>query len=192
MKTFTWTIPELPRTKRERTPKKESKEPQWFGLLLGGAFFVLFGIMQFPSDNSFTKGIKTYFWEDTTGTIISSNLISRSKSNGKTVSGSGEVSYFIDLEGQRIIGNDHVFKRWDGDTVGKYEVWASQFQEGNKAKIYYSEDGETSLGRWPASYSYHTVVQSITTILLGLSFLCRAVKTIRLNKMREQDTRGNG
>lgn len=192
MKTFKWTVPELRRTKRERTPKKENIEPQWFGWFLGGAFFVVIGIMQFPSGGSFTKGIRTYFWDDTTGTIVSHDLRMHSRSNGNTISGSGEVNYFIDLEGQRIEGSDRVFKRWDGDTKGKYEEWASQFQEGKKVKIYYSNRGETSLGRWPASYSYHFGIQAITTILFGFSLLYRGAKVIRTNRMREQDSGGNG
>lgn len=128
MKTFKWTVPELRRTQREQITKREqiqkNKKAQWLGWFLAGTFFLLIGIYQFPSDDAFSKGIRTYFWNDTIGTVISNDLRKHSRSNGNTVSGFGEVAYFIYLEGLRIEGSDRVFKRWDGDTEGKYEEWA--------------------------------------------------------------------
>ena len=124
------------------------------------------------------------------GTVISNDLRMHARSKGNTVSGSGEVAYFINLEGLRIEGSDRVFKRWDDDTEGKYEEWASQFQEGKAAKIYYSGHGETSLGRWPSSYSYHFGIQSITNFLVGFSFFYRGTKVIR--SIRNERTRREG
>jgi hypothetical protein len=182
MKTFKWTVPELRRTKDEARANTKNKKPQWFGWFLAGTFFLLIGIDQFPSDDAFSKGIRTYFWNDTIGTVISNDLRKHSRSNGNTVSGFGEVAYFIYLEGLRIEGSDRVFKRWDGDTEGKYEEWASQFQEGKTAKIYYSDHGETSLGSWPASYAYRFGIESITNLLLGFWFFYRGTKVIRSNR----------
>lgn len=183
MKTFKWTVREMPMTDRERIPpSKNSQGISGLGWIIAGTMFSLFSWMYFSTSSGFLKGLRTYFWESTTGTIVSSELRMHSRSEGRTVSGSGTVGYTIEVDGQPIEGSDEVFKRWDGDMSGKYEEWSERLGIGRMATIYFNRSGETSLGRWPASYSYQFGIQGVITLLMGLSFVCRGVGRLRANR----------
>jgi hypothetical protein len=100
------------------------------------------------------------------------------------VSGSGYISYSLKIDGESIKARDEVFRRWDGDTEGKYEAWSSRYTVGNSVNILYNSSGETSLGHWPASYTFRFGFNAVRTIVYGLSFILAGIILLKANKPR--------
>ena len=185
MKTFKWTVPELPMTDREKNPpRKEGKSHPGLGWVIAGILFALMSLMYFSTSNGFIKGIRTYFWSSGEGTILASDLRSHTNSGG------GTVTYSVVVDRVTIEDTTEVFRKWSGDTQSKYDEWSSQYSPGSSATIYYNGSGETSLGHWPTAYSYQFGVQGVATLLMGLSFMFRGAIQIKANKAEQATPKG--
>lgn len=152
-------------------PKTKGIRNLGIGLIVLGLCFCWMSLTYSSSLSGFAKGLRTYFWKSGNGTVVSTDLRMLSRANGKVVSGSGYVSYSLEIEGESIRAKDEVFKRWDGDTAGKYEAWSSGYAVGNSVNVFYNSSGETSLGHWPTSYTYKFGLQAVRTVASGLSFI---------------------
>lgn len=174
MKTFKWTVPEMPMTEREKNPahRDPKRRSGWGGIVIGIAFSLM-SLIYFSGSEGVVKGLGTYFWDSASGTVLSSDLHSYSNSGG------GTVTYSVTLDGVPVQAVAKVFKRWTGDIGTKYEAWSSQYAEGKTVTVYYHRSGETSLGHWPASYTYEFALQGVGTLLMGLTFVLRGIKELK-------------
>lgn len=180
MKTFKWTVPELPMTDREKNPpRKAGRRHSGLGWVIAGILFSLMSLMYFSTSSGFIKGIRTYFWSAGEGTILASDLRSYSTSGG------GTVTYSVVIDGDTVEANTEVFEKWSGNTKANYDDWARQYTQGNSAMVYYNRSGDTSLDHWPTAYSYQFGIQGVTTLLMGLAFIYRGAKQIKVNKAEQ-------
>jgi len=185
MKTFKWTFPEMPMTDRKKNPPRNNRKSYpGLGWLITGIAFSISSLLYIETSSGFVKGIKTYFWSFGEGTILSSDLYSRSSSGG------GTVNYSVVIDGFLVEANTEVFKNWSIKTEAKYDKWKSQYAQGSSATVYYNKTGETSLGRWPNSYSYQSGLQGITTFFYGLSLVYRGTKQLKANKAKQATPNG--
>jgi|APTNR8051073442_1049403.scaffolds.fasta_scaffold36882_2 hypothetical protein len=185
MKTFKWTVPEMPMTEREKNPAQRNRRHRsgWGGIVIGVAFSLM-SLIYFSGSEGVVKGIRTYFWDSASGTVLSSDL--RSNSN----SGAGTVTYSFALDGVPVQDTAEVFKRWRGDIETKYEAWSSQYDEGKTVTVYHHRSGGTSLGHWPTSYTYDYALQGLGTLLMGMTFVLRGIKELKAGAMGS--ARGGG
>lgn len=166
MKTFKWTVPEFPMTHRERNPPKNgAKRHSGFGKLIIGLAFCLLSLMYLSTSRGFVTGISTYFWSSTQGRIISSNLRSHSTAGG------GEVTYLVEIDGSKVTRTTEVFEKWSSDNAKNYEDWASSYESGNTAEIFFNSAGKTSLGHWPTEYSRRFGFLGVGSLVTGVTYL---------------------
>lgn len=147
MKTFKWTVPEMPMTEREKNPphKKEGGDPSGLGRIALVAL-ILTGIMHLSVSEGFGTGIRSYFWKQGEGRVVSSELISY------TNTGVGKVSYVLELDGEVITQTANVLKKWSWGQRVKYDTWAQKYKKGEAVKVYYNGSGKYSLGHWPGGF----------------------------------------
>ncbi len=180
MKTFRWTVPEPPMTEREKNPPPKGSEAAiGAGEIIGGIVLTLLGFMYLSTSTGFIKGLKTYFWESKEGYVLSSDLQPRAKSIG------GEVTYRVQLNHSDVESTDEFFAKWRGNDEDELRKWTEKFSEGSSVKIYYSDAGETSLGRWPNSYSYIFGVSGILNCCLGLVVSIRGIRKVQRNHVEK-------
>lgn len=168
-------------TEREKNPPPKGR---WWhpglGYMIGGMFALLMSWMYLSHSEGFIKGLRTYFWASGEGTVLMSEL------RYHTNAGEGTVRYMIEAGGDRIEETTDVFEKrmnWD---LAEFEEWASQYKPGSSVLVYYNEDGESSLGRWPSSYSYGFGAQGICTLVSGLLFMQQGLRKRKLFR-READ-----
>ena len=157
MKTLKWTVPEI-----------QVRSHPGLGWLITGILISLMSLVFFSMANGFLKGIRTYFWTSGEGTILSSDLRSHTSAGRKMTSGEGTVTYSVLINGVDVEASAAVFRKFYGDTEGKFNEWASQFESGKPARVYYNRSGELSLGHWPKSYSYWFGIQGVIILFFGL------------------------
>lgn len=186
MKTFKWTVPEMPMTEREKNPAHRDRKRRsgWGGIVIGIGFSLM-SLIYFSGSEGVVKGLGTYFWDSASGTVFSSDLQSHSNS------GSGNVTYSVVLDGGPVQATAKVFKRWRGGIEAKYEAWSSQYAEGKTVTVYHDRSGGTSLGHWPTSYTYEFALQGLGTLLMGLTFVLRGIKELRAGRAERAWDRGS-
>jgi len=174
MKTFKWTVPEMPMTEREKNPAHRNRRLRagWGGIVIGISFSLM-SLIYFSGSEGVVKGLGTYFWDSASGTVLSSDLQFHSNS------GSGNVTYSVVLDGVPVQDTARIFKRWSGDIEAEYEAWSSQYAEGKTVTVYHDRSGGTSLGHWPTSYTYEFALQGLGTLLMGLTFVLRGIKELK-------------
>lgn len=170
MKTHNWTVPEI-----------QVRSHPGLGWLITGILISLMSLVFFSMANGFLKGIRTYFWTYGEGTIISSDLRSHTSAGRKLTSGEGTVTFSVLINGEDVEASAAVFRKFYGGTGAKFTEWASQFESGKPARVYYNRSGELSLGHWPKSYSYWFGIQGVIILLFGLRLIYRGAKQLKAN-----------
>ncbi len=167
------------------TSRKRSTRMLSFGWHIIGMLLMLLSLIHFSTASGFIKGMRSYFWTIGEGSILSSDL--RPSFN----SGHGVVTYAVSIDDVIVEDTNTVFKVWSQMTQSKYDEWASRYAEGNSTTVYYNRSGESSLGRWPTSYSYHSGIQGMTTLLAGLAFLLRGIRERKKANNASEDIGAN-
>ncbi|MEM1108888.1 MAG: hypothetical protein AAGH99_09390 [Planctomycetota bacterium] len=164
MKTFRWTVPEFPRTKHERGPRKpnEAARRGTFNLLAGILAIGLGIVISSGGDSlhDLSRGFQTYFWTAVSAEVIDVDIADHEKIF------SGTVTYAFTWADQRLSHEDEVSRRVDEE-----ETSLEYFRVGENVMVYVADLHRSSLGRWPDRVGAMFGIYAIGWLLVGLNYL---------------------
>ncbi|MCF6312273.1 MAG: DUF3592 domain-containing protein [Verrucomicrobiales bacterium] len=154
----------MPMTENEKDPSGKTSGSRGSALkhYSLAVFFVLMGIMLLATKEDFVTGMRSYFWKQAQGRIVSSDLISY------TNIGSGKVEYELEIDGRMISKTARVFKEWSWGRRVRYTSWAKQYAKGERVSIFYNGSGNYSLGHWPTD-AFSQAFLGLLYVTLGLA-----------------------
>jgi hypothetical protein len=164
----------------ENNPSKIGYQVPGGCLAIFAASVLVFAFWQLADPKGIVDGLRSYFWESKTGTVVQSDMRFHGRSGG------GIVRYSVEVSGQQVVRTTEVSRRWSWNPEGKFREWSTALEPGKKITIFVSGGGETSLGHWPREYTWSSALMGAFWIWFGWRNLRTGLERLRAERGSRQ------